>query len=54
MNYISKTIDLIRSQEFYGTSESIEIAKGKYQIVDSWSVFIRKLKRSIHGNRKRN
>lgn len=54
MSYITDTINLLRATDYYGASDNIEIAKGKYQIVDSWSVFIRKLKRSIHGNRKRN
>lgn len=54
MNYIIETIDLIRSNNFYGAGDNIEIAKGKKQIVSNWKVFIRKIKRAYYGNRKEN
>lgn len=54
MNYITKVVDLIRANEFYGATENIEIAKGKYQLANNWSTFISKIKRTINGNRKRN
>ena len=54
MNYITKTIDLLRAADYYGAGENIEITKGKFQLVDSWKVFIRKIKRSTYGNRERN
>lgn len=50
MNYIINTIKLIRSDDFYGAPESIEIAKGKNQIPKGFKQFFRKLKRTIHGN----
>ena len=54
MNYITKAIGLLRFNNYYGAGENIEIAKGKNQIVDSWKVFTRKLKRSYYGNREKN
>ena len=54
MNYITKVVDLIRANEFYGATENIEIAKGKYQLANNWETFISKIKRSFYGNRKRN
>lgn len=50
MNYITKVIDTLQLDNFYGATENIEIAKGKYQLVRSWKGFVRKLKRTIHGN----
>jgi len=32
---IKKIIDLLNSSEFYGCTENIEIAKGKYELKDS-------------------
>ena len=40
MNYITKVIDTLRMDEFYGASENIEIAKGKFQIVRNWKSFM--------------
>lgn len=47
MNYIVKTIELLRSDDFYGAEESIETAKGKYQIPKGFKQFKRKLWRSL-------
>lgn len=54
MNTITKTVNNVMSLDWYGGSETIEIAKGKYELVSNWKTFVRKLKRSVYGNRKRN
>jgi len=41
---ILKSADL-KSADFYGAGESVEIAKGKYEYVSSWVDFKRKIKR---------
>lgn len=40
-------VNLVRSSEFKGGGEHIEIAKGKYQLVDTWAGFKRKIGRMI-------
>jgi len=40
-------VDLVRSADFYGGSETIEIAKGKNQLVSTWKGFKRRLKRIL-------
>tara|TARA_R110000782_G_scaffold107790_4_gene196211 strand:+ start:1187 stop:1345 length:159 start_codon:yes stop_codon:yes gene_type:complete len=42
---ISKTIDALQAFDYYGESEVIEIAKGKYQLATDFSKAKRKLKR---------
>ena len=50
---IINIVDLVRSSDFYGGSEEIEIAKGKYQAVDTWKDMKRKLKRMIKWQLKK-
>ncbi len=38
-------INILRSNEFYGCSDTIEIAKGKNEMVTNWKGFKRKTKR---------
>jgi hypothetical protein len=42
---IKHILDLLALDEFYGQSELIEIAKGKYQIVTSWKQAFEQIKR---------
>jgi len=42
---IKHILDLLALDEFYGQSELIEIAKGKYQIVTSWKQAFKQIKR---------
>lgn len=49
---IKETIELLRSNEFYGGGEYTEIAKGKNQLVTDWKGFKRKIKR-LWQSRKR-
>ena len=44
---IINIVDLVRSNDFYGGSEAIEIAKGKNQLVHTWKGFKRRLKRIL-------
>ena len=34
---IKSIIELLQYNEFYGISEDVDIAKGKYQIPNSWN-----------------
>lgn len=42
---IIEIVDLVRNADYYGGTETIEIAKGKNQIASTWKQFIRKIKR---------
>jgi hypothetical protein len=42
---ITGIIDVLKSADFYGAGESVEIAKGKYEYVSSWVDFKRKVRR---------
>jgi len=42
---IKNILDLLALDEFYGQSENIEIAKGKFELIDSWNKAFKQLKR---------
>lgn len=42
---IRDIIDLLNTSEFYGVSDNIEIAKGKYEIPTGWKDSFNKIKR---------
>ena len=42
---IKNILDLLALQEHYGQSETIEIAKGKYQLVKTWKQGFEQIKR---------
>lgn len=44
---IKNIIDLLNTNEFYGVSERVEIAKGKYKKPKNWKEFKEKVKRII-------
>jgi hypothetical protein len=44
---ITKTIELLQTNQFYGISENIEIAKGKYQLPTSFNGVLNKIKREL-------
>ena len=46
-NHITEVIDILRKGDFYGAGDCVEIAKGKKQIVVSWSGLKTKVKRII-------
>jgi len=39
---------ILRMDKFYGVSETIEIAKGKYKMPESWSEGLKQIKRKLH------
>ena len=45
---IINIVDLVRSSDFKGGGEFIELAKGKHQLVSNWSGFIRKVGRILY------
>lgn len=51
---IQLIIQLLNSNEFYGQSENIEIAKGKYKIATTIRQGWEKAKREIIYNNKKN
>ncbi len=46
-NDITEVIDILRRGDFYGAGDCVEVAKGRRQIVASWSGLKRKFKRTI-------
>lgn len=48
-NEIIKAIETLRRAEYFGAGYATEIAKGKYEVVYSWSGLLRKIKRIIKG-----
>lgn len=49
---IIEIVNKVRSGDFYGGGENIEIAKGKHQAVTNWSEFKRKIKRIYYSKKK--
>ena len=50
-NNIKTVIDMLRSNDFYGGGDCVEIAKGKYQLTSSWNVLKTKVKRVIKSKK---
>jgi len=46
---ISQVLNILASNEFYGVSDNVEIAKGKYELVHSWKDAWYKIKRYYYG-----
>lgn len=44
---IKGIIDLLNASEYYGVSENIDIAKGKYALPFTWKEGIKNIKRRI-------
>lgn len=42
---IQNILDLLNTNDYYGVSENIEIAKGKYQLPKGWKDSLYKIKR---------
>jgi len=45
---IKNVIDLLALSDYYGKSERIDIAKGKYEIAYNWSEVWNKVKRNYY------
>lgn len=48
MNIVAKMIDIINSDTYYGTSERIEMMKGKYKLNKTFLEYIEQLKRDFY------
>lgn len=48
---IKQIIELLNSNDWYGVSENIDIAKGKYKAVSNIAEVKQSLKRTYHGAR---
>lgn len=46
---IKNIIDLLNLYDWYGVSENVDIAKGKYRAVRNWSESKKQLKRQYYG-----
>ena len=46
---IKSIIDLLNTSDWYGQSENIDIAKGKYKAVRNWDDVKKQLKRQYYG-----
>jgi hypothetical protein len=49
---IRDIIDLLNTGDYYGQSENIDIAKGKYEIPNTWSDTFKNIKRRLWQIRK--
>ena len=48
---ITNLINLLAIEKFYGVSENVEIAKGKYEIPYTWKQGLEKIKRIWYGRK---
>jgi hypothetical protein len=46
---IKQILELLAIDDWYGVSKEIDIAKGKYRAVRSWSEAKKQIKRHRHG-----
>tara|TARA_A100001391_G_C5084432_1_gene280741 strand:- start:14721 stop:14867 length:147 start_codon:yes stop_codon:yes gene_type:complete len=46
---IKNIIDLLNMNDWYGISENIDIAKGKYRAVRNWTEAKKQVKRKYYG-----
>jgi hypothetical protein len=49
---MKEIIELLNTNEYYGVSENIEIAKGRYQIPYTWKDAWKNIKRRLCQKRK--
>ena len=49
---MKELIELLNMNEYYGVSENIEIAKGRYQIPYTWKDAWKNIKRRLWQKRK--
>lgn len=49
---IKNIIELLNTNDFYGVSENVDIAKGKYQIPVTWKDTWKNIKRRLWQIRK--
>lgn len=51
---ISKVLDILAADDFYGISKTIDIAKGRYELPNSWKSTKLLLKRVWYGRTSKN
>ena len=49
---MKQILDLLQIEEWYGSSEIIEIAKGKYELPTTFKGWCKKIKRKIKSKQK--
>jgi hypothetical protein len=49
---IKDIIDLLNTDDYYGVSDDVDIAKGKYALPHSWADAFSKIKRHSKSKRK--
>ena len=49
---VKDIIDLLNTADYYGVSENVDIAKGKYALPHSWKDAFSKVKRHSKSERK--
>lgn len=49
---IKTIIDILQTNNFYGVSENVDIAKGKYAIPYTWKALGKNIKRRLWPKRK--
>jgi hypothetical protein len=49
---IQNILDLLNANDFYGVSENVEIAKGKYELPNGWKDSLYKIKRHRKSKRE--
>lgn len=51
MNTIIHTIHLLKTNDYYGVSKEVDIAKGKHSRPHTWGQTFKKIKRHIKSKR---
>lgn len=51
---VKNVLDLLSMSDYYGISERVDIAKGKYELPTTWKGTLKWIKRIIHGRKSRN
>lgn len=49
---VKDIVDLLNTADYYGVSENVDIAKGKYALPHSWKDAWNKVKRHAKSNRE--
>lgn len=50
---IKQIIELLKTDDFYGVSEEVDIAKGKYKVPQTVKEGIKKVKRDMQWQKKK-
>ena len=50
---VKNVLDLLNIYEYYGVSERIDIAKGRYELPSTWKGTWKLIKRIVHGRKSR-